>query len=223
MLHRKYAINKEEFWSWFLLKVAVQVAIWNADRYIIYDFSDEQINNSKIVFVKPLIQEGIIRQTPKYGTHVFVYQTSVLTESICEVLQQLNETFIIYGFDKHQVRGNLIFKQFNDKEFYQDIAHAKAVITNGGFTVLSEALFLQKPIFSLPIQNQFEQVMNAKFIQQLGAGEYHKKMDLRNLVTFFQKLKQYQKNLQSYNPGNQQETLDRIEQEIQQLTSRATG
>ena len=47
-----------------------------------YDFSDEQINNPKIIFLNPLIQEGILKQKPTYGDHVFVYQTSLVTEFI---------------------------------------------------------------------------------------------------------------------------------------------
>ena len=222
MIHREYTVEKDEYLSWFTLMIAVKLSMWNADKYLIYDFSDEQIDNPRIHFVKPLIQEGILRQHPRYGDHVFVYQTSMSTEFICEILKQLDEQFIIYGFNKDLVDENLVFKQFNDDEFYEDIAHAKAVITNGGFTVLSEALYLKKPVFSLPIQKQFEQILNGKFIQQLGAGVYHKNLDKENLRTFFNNLELYQKNLEKYNPGNPEETLHRIEQEIQQLISHSS-
>ena len=54
----------------------------------------------------------------------------------------------------------------------QYLKQTKAIITNGGFTVISEALYLKKPIFSIPIKNQFEQALNAKFVEKLGAGVY---------------------------------------------------
>jgi uncharacterized protein (TIGR00661 family) len=85
--------------------------------------------------------------------------------------------------------------------------------------VLSEALYLKKPIFSLPIKNQFEQMMNGKFIQQLGVGEYHTSLDVENLEHFFNNLKNYQKNARSYDPGNQHETLHQIEQKLQRLVA----
>ena len=114
----------------------------------------------------------------KYGDHVFVYQTTISTEFICKILKKMNEKFIIYGFNKDQVDGNLVFKRFNEDEFYHDISNAKAIITNGGFTVISEALYLKKPIFSLPIKNQFEQILNGKFIQKLGVGVYYMTLSL---------------------------------------------
>ena len=131
------------------------------------------------------------------------------------ILKNIDEKFIIYGFNKDLIDGNLTFKKFNDEEFYQDISSAKAIITNGGFTVISEALYLKKPIFSLPIKKQFEQMLNGKFIEQLGAGVY--KMDLcqKDLEDFLQNLDFYKKNLKSYNPGDQKETLKIIEDQIQ--------
>jgi uncharacterized protein (TIGR00661 family) len=130
-------------------------------------------------------------------------------------LKKIDETFIIYGFNKELVDENLIFKRFNEDDFYHDIASAKAVITNGGFTVLSEALYLKKPIFSLPIRYQFEQVMNGQFVEQLGAGVY--KMDIcqKDLEDFLQNLNFYKKNLKSYDSGDQKETLKIIEDQIQ--------
>ena len=215
LLHRKYKINFGEYLSWLFLIIAVKISVMNADKYIIYDFSDEQIDNPKVMFLKPLIQEGILKQKPTYGNHVFVYQTSISTEFITEVLKKIDETFIIYGFNKEFVDENLIFKRFNEDDFYHDIASAKAVVANGGFTVLSEALYLKKPIFSLPIRHQFEQVVNGQFVEQLGAGVYKTDLCKKDVEDFLQNLNFYKKNLESYDPGDQKETLKIIEDQIQ--------
>ncbi len=61
-------------------------------------------------------------------------------------LQKTNEKFIIYGFYKNKNLGNVILKDFSEKEFYGDLSACKAVITNGGFTLISEALYLKKPV-----------------------------------------------------------------------------
>jgi uncharacterized protein (TIGR00661 family) len=46
------------------------------------------------------------------------------------------------------------------------------VITNGGHNVVSEALYLGKPVFSFPIANAYEQFLNAHFLARLGYGDY---------------------------------------------------
>jgi len=210
-------ITFREIIPWLILFIALKVSMFGADKYLIYDFSDKQVNNSRVLFLKPLIQEGIQKQQPKIGEHIFVYQTSISTEFICEILKQFDETFIVYGFNKNHVDGNIIFKTFNDDEFYTDIATCKAIITNGGFTVISEALYLKKPVLSLPIRHQFEQVLNGQFVQNLGFGEYHLEFNEEKLRKFLAKLDEYRDNLQSYNHGEQKETLNTIEREIYKL------
>lgn len=214
LLYHKYKVNWGEYLSWFLLIVALKISIFGADKYIIYDYFDEQIDNPRVLFLKPLIQEGILKQKPTYGEHVFVYQSLIDNDFICKVLKNIDEKFIIYGFNKKMVDENLIFKRFNQNEIFQDISKAKAVITSGGFTVISEALYLKKPIFSIPIQHQFEQILNGKFIEKLGAGVSHIRYDVDDLKNFLKNLETYKKNLKSYDPGKQEDILKTIEKEI---------
>lgn len=217
LLYRKYKVSIGEFFSWLVLIIALKLSIFGADRYIIYDFSDEQATDMRVLFLKPLVQEGILKQKPTYGNHIFVYQTSVSSEFIFDIFKNINETFIIYGFNKEFVDKNLIFRCFNEDNFYKDISNAKAVISNGGFSVLSEALFLKKPILSLPIKNQFEQIFNAMVIEKLGVGVYQKELTESNLKDFIKNLDCYIENLKSYSPGSQEKILDTIEEEIQKL------
>jgi len=219
VLYRKYKIESSEFFSWLLLMIALRITMTKPQKYIIYDFSDEQIKNKRVLFLKPLIQDGIIKQKPAYSDHIFVYQTVGSDRKLIETLKKFNEKFVVYGFNKESKEENIIFKKFNENEFYQDISQAKAIITNAGFTVISEALYLKKPIFCLPIKNQFEQMLNGKFIETLGAGISYIEYDENKLKQFFENIELYKKNLESYNPGKQEGTLEKIEEEILKLSS----
>jgi len=214
LFHRNYDIRFGDFFAWFALFIILKLFFFNADKYIIYDFFDEQIKNNNVLFIKLLVQDGILKQKAKDNNHIFVYQTSISSEFICNTLKDIDERFIIYGFDKELFDENLVFKKFNDLEFYKDISTAKAIITNGGFTVLSEALYLKKPIFSMPIKNQYEQIVNAQFIKKIGAGVYKKELNKEDVLDFLQHLNFYKENLKNYNPGSQKETLKIIEDQI---------
>ena len=219
LTYRKYKVNFGEYLPWFGLRIIAKTAIYGADKYIIYDFSDEQINNPWVLFLKPLIQDGILKQKPSYKDHIFVYQTSESARYLFEIFKKFDEKFVIYGFNINKKDENLVFKKFNEDEFYRDIATSKAIITNGGFTVISEALYLKKPILSLPIIFQFEQILNGKFVEQLEAGEYHMKLDEIKIRDFMKNLEKYKKNLKSYNSYKQEEILKIIEKEILKLIS----
>ena len=56
---------------------------------------------------------------------------------------------------------------------YQEIFQvADCIITRGGHSTISKALTIGKPIISIPIINQTEQLHNAKRIEELGLGIY---------------------------------------------------
>ena len=48
-------------------------------------------------------------------------------------------------------------------------ARARSV-ANGGLSLIGEAVYLGKPIFSVPVRNQYEQVLNARYLEELGYG-----------------------------------------------------
>lgn len=217
LIYRKHPKRIRDIPAWLFLFFALKFSLFGADKYLIYDFSDEQIDDPRVLFIKPLVQPGILKQRSSSKDHIFIYQTSLSNTTLFSSLKTFNETFIIYGFNKEKTDGNIIFKRFNEDEFYQDIASAKAVIVNGGFTVISEALFLKKPIFSLPIRHQYEQLFNANCIRQMGVGVSHTRFNAENFRCFLSNLESYQRNLQSYDPGNQEEILARIRQEIQYI------
>ena len=44
------------------------------------------------------------------------------------------------------------------------------IAPNGGFTTLSEAVVLGKPVLSIPVRRQPEQELNAAWLEMLGLG-----------------------------------------------------
>lgn len=155
------------------------------------------------IIYPPIIREDILKLKPKDGNHIIVYQTSRESEKLVKRLKGLkNEEFIVYGFNKNEVDNNLTYKEFNEDEFYDDLASAKAVICNGGFTFISEAIHLKKPIYSVPAIGNFEQTLNGFYVQKLGYGEYHEVMSAKRVSNFLKRLPKYQKRLANVKPTN---------------------
>ena len=168
------------------------------------------------VIYPPIIREDILKLEPKDGNHVIVYQTSRESEKLVQRLKALkDEKFIVYGFNKNQIDGNLTYKEFNEDEFYDDLSSAKAVICNGGFTFISEAIHLKKPIYSVPAIGNFEQTLNGFYVQKLGYGEYHEVMNAKKVAIFLKRLPKYQQKLakvkKTNNDGIVRELIYRIE------------
>lgn len=155
------------------------------------------------IIYPPIIREDILNLKPSKGDHVIVYQTSKESGKLVRKLKSLNnEKFIVYGFNKNEIDGNLTYKEFNEDVFYDDLASSKAVICNGGFTFISEAIHLKKPIYSVPAIGNFEQTLNGYYVQKLGYGEYHEVMNASKVKKFLSRLSKYQKRLDKVKKTN---------------------
>ena len=198
-------------------KAVIKAYVVKPKIHIITSFFYPKIRAKKnAVIYPPIIREEILNLKPTIKNHIVVYQTSKESIKLVKRLKILkDEKFIIYGFNKEEVDENLTFKMFNEDEFYDDLASAKAVICNGGFTFISEAICLKKPIYSIPANGNFEQILNGFYVQKLGYGEYHEKMSVNKLSKFLNRLPKYQQRLKKVkktnNDGIVKELVYRIE------------
>jgi uncharacterized protein (TIGR00661 family) len=81
-----------------------------------------------------------------------------------------NNQFIIYSKTAKYERtiNNCVIKPLNNENFVQDISNCNAVITAAGFQTVSEALYLGKKLFVIPIKKQSEQISNSRELAAMG-------------------------------------------------------
>jgi len=164
--------------------------------YLITSYFYPPIKNStKTKYFPPVLRDAIMGLEPYNGEHVLVYQTSDSNERLLDILKEFDDEFIVYGFHRDERDENLLFKSFNEDEFFTDLSQARAVIANGGFTLISEALYLGKPVLSVPVKKQFEQTLNALYLERLGYGEFREDLEREDIENFLSKLDEYRKNI----------------------------
>ncbi|WP_409199740.1 MJ1255/VC2487 family glycosyltransferase [Methanobrevibacter sp. DSM 116169] len=174
----------------------------------------------KAIIYPPVLREEILKLEPEIKDHILVYQTSDSSIKLVEKLKDLDEKFIVYGFNKNEINGNLIFKEFNEDSFFKDFQNAKAVICNGGFTFISEAICLKKPIYSVPAIGNFEQVLNGFYVNKLGYGEYHKKINSEKISDFLNNLEKYQNKLNTVKKTNNDDILNELIYRIEKYSKK---
>ena len=159
-----------------LTKAFVKAKLPYCDEYVITTFFYPPIKRrfaANTTLVPPMLRQAILdaKKDARLGEHVLVYQTSMSNTRLIPDLNKVKgERFIVYGLRKNEQIGNCTLKEFSEDGFVRDLASARAVVANGGLSLIGEAIFLGKPIFSVPVQNQFEQVMNARYLEALGYG-----------------------------------------------------
>jgi uncharacterized protein (TIGR00661 family) len=78
------------------------------------------------------------------------------------------------NLQRDEVEGNLRYRPFSEAGFIDDLASARGVIAGGGFTTMGEAVYLRKPMLAVPLEHQFEQVMNGRYLEKEGFGRMAK-------------------------------------------------
>ena len=200
----KFDYPKDKYVEMVKAKGVIKTYVVKPKVHILTSFFYPKVRSGKnAVIYPPIIREDILKLEPKEGKHVIVYQTSKESVQLVRKLKSLNnEKFIVYGFNKNEVDGNLTYKEFNEDVFYDDLASSKAVICNGGFTFISEAIHLKKPIYSVPAIGNFEQTLNGFYVEKLGYGEYHETMNASKVKKFLSRLPKYQEKLEKVKNHN---------------------
>ena len=85
------------------------------------------------------------------------------------------------------------------------------MITNGGFTLITEALHLGKPVLSIPVRKHFKQFVNAYYLDKLGWGKFYEDVSKERLEGFISRLEDYRKALKSYKKENNDKILAEID------------
>jgi uncharacterized protein (TIGR00661 family) len=192
-------IEKGEKGNYRLAKQIVKSKVPSCNHYFITSFFKAKVIKKNTSVMPPIIRKTIEEAVVSQQNHLLMYQTSSSLKTVQETLAKLpNENFIVYGMNLDKIEGNVQYKPFSETQFITDFASAKAVIANGGFSFISEAVYLKKPIYSFPIANQFEQYMNAAYIDKLGYGRHFKELSADNLKSFLFDLPHFQQNLAEY-------------------------
>ena len=167
-----------------------------ADAVVMPSFFVPAGMDARVQPVKPVIRAELASRTPTSGAHVLVYQTSSSNQRLLNALKSFpRQQFVIYGFPRDDRDANLRFKRFNEKEFFDDLASAKAVIANGGLSLLCEALYFRKPVLSIPVAGQCEQIINAHYLEKLGYGMTAREATPAVLKRFFSQLQRQREAL----------------------------
>jgi uncharacterized protein (TIGR00661 family) len=76
----------------------------------------------------------------------------------------------------------LTFHKLDGEKFLKMMAECKNVVCTAGFESVSEAAWLGKPLFLVPVENHVEQQVNAIDAQQFGIGIAEKSFNLDRLA-----------------------------------------
>jgi uncharacterized protein (TIGR00661 family) len=185
-----------------LTRALVKAKLPFCERYLIASFFYPKVIRKRTTLVPPVLRSEIIAQRSTRGDHLLVYQTAEDHDALPDVLAASGRECRVYGMRRDLredvVEGDLRYRPFDERAFIADLASAHAVISGGSFTVMSECVYLHKPLLSVPVGGQVEQIVNARYLQHLGYGRTAEHIDAGVLREFLAAVPACEERLSSY-------------------------
>ena len=200
-----------------LAKLAVKLKLPGAFHYLVTSFFFPPVNKPRTTLVPPLLRPAVLEARRERGEHVLVYQTSTTNEALIPILQQLPYTFRLYGMRREAQEGNVTLRDFSQEGFIEDLRTARAVIAGGGFSLMSEAVYLKVPMLALPIGGQYEQTLNARYLEKLGYGACADELDLQTMARFLEQAETYERALADYPSQDNSLTFRCLDELLQRI------
>lgn len=198
-----------------LVKSIVKAKCPQANHYLITSFFFPEVRKERTTLIPPILRQNILDATPTQGDHLLVYQTSETFEQLPKMLKKLDRPVYVYGLrrglEEDVVEDNLTFRPFSTTQFVDDLASCAGVVASAGFTLMGEAVHLGKPYLATPVRKQFEQVLNARYIEKLGYGTYDTALDLPMLQSFIERLPYYRDALERYDRQDNTRTFSELD------------
>lgn len=189
--------------GFLLAKGIVRSKLPGCQHYLVTTFFYPQVKRDRTTLVPPILRPEILAAQPARGDHVLVYQSGAGADSIAQVLKTFaHQQFLVYGMRRGLTEpesdGNLEHRPFSETRFVDDLAASKAVVAGGGFSLMGEAVYLRKPMLSVPLEGQFEQTLNAVYLQKLGYGLHRKEIAAADVDQLLARTPEFDANLAQY-------------------------
>jgi len=121
----------------------------------------------------PIIRKEIrnLALEPTDNKAYSVYLPAFSSDKLIELFNTFNRfNFTVFAKDVDVVKlvKNVRVEPIENEKFLNQLKKCAGVITSAGFETPSEVLFLKKKLLVVPIEGQYEQLMNAKALEDLG-------------------------------------------------------
>ncbi|MCD6404142.1 MAG: hypothetical protein J7L59_03090 [Nanoarchaeota archaeon] len=213
---KRVSLTKEMERQLFVIKRLMEHVIRNSEKVFVPTFIKAKSYLRRITYVNPIVRKerGQVKERDFYlvmlGGSPFAYHVLgriiELASSYEDRLFVISTNWLLRGISK---RRNMVLYPFLPLSYMK---HARAVITLGGYSTLSEAVSFKKPVLSVPIKGHVEQFLNAHMIERLGFGLMCRRVEKleKYVEKFFEKEEEFRENLEKANVrGNGAEQIAR--------------
>jgi uncharacterized protein (TIGR00661 family) len=201
--------------SFQLAKGIIKAKVPGAYHYLITTFFRPEVRKRRTTLHPPILRPEILAARSEQGKHLLVYQTYTSNQDLPELLRRTGIDCRVYGLRRdlrEDVReDNLLYRPFSEQGFIDDLRTCRGVVASGGFTLMGEAVYLHKPMLAEPVAKQFEQILNARYLEKEGYGLCADPITEARLNEFLARLPAFEESLSRYTQDGNRDLLSKLE------------
>lgn len=157
--------------------LVTQITVPDALYYFVLAFTRQAPVSQPLTGLHlPVVRDSIAAEPVTDQGHLFCYfNDRAEWSSILAVLQRASRPVRAYGcpgVQERQRAGNVTLCPFSEAELAADLASSSAAVSGAGFSLISEALALGKPLYAIPFKASFEQILNGRYLDREGFGSW---------------------------------------------------
>lgn len=186
-----------------LMRLAVENMVPGADHYFVTTIAWAPVCKVRTSLHAPIVRPEVLaeRRRAADGDHLACYfnDKADARERVRE-LAQVGVDVHLWGASREMSSGRVTCMGHDPAGFPRDLATSAAVVGGAGFTLLSEAIALRKPVLAVPFAGQGEQLSNARYVEALGVGRSGEAMSPALVKEFLHALPRYRRELAAAEP-----------------------
>lgn len=139
----------------------------------------------------PILHRRLMEAVPTFdGGKVLVYLPMENPRKITDLLLPLSRwQFVFYHpQNSNHSMGNVHTREISTEGFREDLRTASFVICNSGFELISECLYMGKPVLAKPLKRQMEQLSNARALEVLGYASVTGKLNSEVIANWLESM-----------------------------------
>ncbi len=192
IFHPSFKFPKGAYLDRFAFYYFTKLTSYGASKLLALSFRELPHHTIKNTFVvPPLLRDEVINTTITSGRYILAY---ILNDAYRDELIEWhnnNQEYELHFFsdaqndkDEIQLAKNIFWHKLNDELFIKYMAGCKAFATTAGFESVCEAMYLQKPVMTVPTKNHYEQRTNAIDAELSGLSIPSQSFNLNKLLDF---------------------------------------
>jgi len=184
-------VRAPQLWKQLLsMKIYTRLLGARATKLALSLYAAPDLPEKRIIVGPPILRKQLFQlESRPDGDFVLVYLLNHgYAEQIIAWSAKNPQTRLHCFYDKpdapveFQQSPSLTFQRLDGEKFLQMMSVCRHVVCTAGFESVSEAAWLGKPLFLVPVENHIEQQVNALDAQQAGLGLAEKSFDLDRLA-----------------------------------------